>query len=384
MIGAGAPFLLFDDARQGGSARLYAAPAAIVETRDPQQVRTCLDQLRQALADGLHVAGFLSYEAGYALEPRLAPLARTAAPDAPPLLWFGLFERAQIVKAEEMLPAAGSARAASQKPCVDQADYEETVRRIKEHIFAGDIYQANLTFQNEVAVAGDPLALYAGIRDRAKAGHGGLVRTSDHWLLSFSPELFFTLDNSRIVTRPMKGTAPRHADPAADRAAAQALKADEKQRAENLMIVDLLRNDLSRIARPGSVKVLDLFTIETYPTVHQMTSTIVAEAKEGVGAIDIIAAIFPCGSITGAPKIRAMEIIAAMERGPRGPYTGSIGWAAPDGSASFNVAIRTLTLGSGSRMATLGLGSGIVADSRAGDEWRECLTKGAFVSVTND
>ena len=178
----------------------------------------------------------------------------------------------------------------------------------------------------------------------------------------------------------MKGTAERHDDPAQDAAVRETLKADPKQRAENLMIVDLLRNDLSREAAPGSVDVPSLFHVETYPTVHQMTSTVQAKLNPGRSAIDLVRAIYPCGSITGAPKIRAMEIISELEAGPRGAYTGSIGWIDPSGDAAFNVAIRTLVLENGASSATLGLGSGIVADSVAEDEWRECLAKGAFVT----
>jgi para-aminobenzoate synthetase/4-amino-4-deoxychorismate lyase len=178
----------------------------------------------------------------------------------------------------------------------------------------------------------------------------------------------------------MKGTAVRGRDAAEDAAAAAALREDPKQRAENLMIVDLLRNDLSRVSRPGTVKVPALFEIETYPTVHQMTSTVVSELEEGRDAVDVIEALFPCGSVTGAPKIRAMEIIAGLEAEPRHVYTGSIGALSRAGDASFNVAIRTLTLKAGESVARMGLGSGIVADSQAGDEWRECLAKGAFVS----
>ncbi|HEY6917303.1 MAG TPA: aminodeoxychorismate synthase component I [Allosphingosinicella sp.] len=384
MIDAAKPFILFDDARAGGGpGRLYADPVEIVETRDPSEVHACLARLRTAQTGGLHAAGFLSYEAGLALEPRLVPLAASPPAGAPPLLWFGLFREAAIADAANLLPPAGGS-AGTPAPALDEATYAAALGRVKEHILAGDIYQANLTFQNAVAVEGDPLALYAAIRGRARAGHGGIVHTGAHWLLSFSPELFFTLEGRRVVTRPMKGTAPRHADPGEDRAAVEALRSDPKQRSENLMIVDLLRNDLSRIARPGTVKVPALFTVETYPTVHQMTSTVAAETEDGIGAFDIIKAIFPCGSITGAPKIRAMEIIAQVEQGPRGAYTGSIGWVEPGGDASFNVAIRTLTLAAGARMASLGLGSGIVADSNAAGEWRECLSKGAFVCVRND
>ena len=179
----------------------------------------------------------------------------------------------------------------------------------------------------------------------------------------------------------MKGTAQRGASPEEDRAAVEELASDPKQRAENLMIVDLLRNDLSRVARPGSVKVPKLFTVETYPTVHQMVSTVTAELEPGRDAVDVIRALFPCGSITGAPKLRAMEIIDELEDGPRGVYCGSIGRLRPNGDAAFNVAIRTLTIRDGGETARLGLGSGIVADSRAPSEWRECLAKGAFVAA---
>jgi para-aminobenzoate synthetase/4-amino-4-deoxychorismate lyase len=232
-------------------------------------------------------------------------------------------------------------------------------------------------------MAGSPLALYANLRRRTRAGHGGIVFTGEHWLLSFSPELFFTLKSGRLTTRPMKGTAERGRGAAEDAAAAATLREDPKQRAENLMIVDLLRNDLSRVSKPGTVKVPALFEIETYPTVHQMTSTVVAEIEGGRDAVDVVEALFPCGSVTGAPKIRAMEIIAGLEEGPRQAYTGSIGMLSPNGDAAFNVAIRTLKLKAGEGRASMGLGSGIVADSRAADEWRECLAKGAFVSDPN-
>jgi para-aminobenzoate synthetase/4-amino-4-deoxychorismate lyase len=360
------PFVLLDDARPGGQALLYTRPLGIVETHDHDEVRACLERLRRR-----HAAGFLAYEAGYALEDRLAPLRRAA--DLP-LLWFGLFDAPEAVDAEALLPDPAGAWAGVPRPLVSRDDYERAAATVNAHIEAGDIYQANLTFQNEVRFAGHPLALYAGLRARAGAGHGGVVFTGTHWLLSLSPELFFTLEGGKATTRPMKGTAPRDADPAA-------FAADPKQRAENLMIVDLLRNDLSRVARPGTVKVPELFAVETYPTILQLTSTVTAELEGGQGPIELIEAIYPCGSITGAPKIRAMEIIAGLEAEPRGAYCGAIGRLAPDGDAAFNVAIRTLTVRDGEQMARLGLGSGLVADSEAGDEWRECLAKGAFVAT---
>lgn len=382
MIDPSAPFLLLDDARENGAgpSLLYAKPIAIIEARTLDEVRPSLARVRQGLADGLHAGGYLSYEAGYALERRLAALSAAPADGAPPFLWFGLFDRAETVDdVQALLPDPRSGWCGAARPLIDQADYRRSVARIHEHILAGDLYQANLTFPAEVRTAGSPLALYAALRRRARAGHGALVFTGEHWLLSCSPELFFTLSEGRILARPMKGTAVRRLDPAADEAEAAALRADPKQRAENLMIVDLLRNDLSRVCRAGTVEVPSLFEVETYPTVHQMTSTVTASLAGGLDAIDVLEAIFPCGSITGAPKMRAMEIIAGIEMAPRNVYTGAIGRLEPDGDAWFNVAIRTISLRAGESRGIIGLGSGLVADSRADDEWRECLAKGVFV-----
>jgi para-aminobenzoate synthetase/4-amino-4-deoxychorismate lyase len=364
--------VLLDDARTPGArARLFTGPRGIVETRDPEAVSACLDRLSGA---DRHAAGFIVYEAGASLEPRLAPLRHAPGGDDPPLLWFGLFERSDEIDLAPLLPDPASAWAGRPRPSIAREDYEARVGEIVEHILAGDIYQANFTFPAEVRVAGHPFAVYAALRERAQAGWGGLVFTGTHWILSFSPELFFTLEQRRLTARPMKGTAPRHADPAS-------LRDDPKQRAENLMIVDLLRNDLARVSKPGSVKVPALFAVETYPTLLQMTSTVTSELAEDLDVADVLKAIFPCGSITGAPKIRAMEIIARLETARRGVYTGAIGRVKPDGEAAFNVAIRTLVLRAGESVARLGLGSGIVADSVPADEWRECLAKGEFVET---
>jgi para-aminobenzoate synthetase/4-amino-4-deoxychorismate lyase len=279
------------------------------------------------------------------------------------------------------LPDPAGAWAVPLRPRVTRAVYEDAVARVLGYIAAGDIYQANLSFRSDVAILGHPLALYAQWRRASRAGWGGVVWTGADWLLSASPELFFTLAGGTLTARPMKGTAPRGADHAADEAAKAALVANPKDRAENLMIVDLLRNDLSRVAAPGSVAVPALFTVETYPTLHTLTSTVTATLAPDRDAVDVIAAIFPCGSITGAPKIRAMEIIDEIEADARGPYTGSIGWLDPAGDAAFNVAIRTLAVKQGGTDAVIGLGSAIVADSTAASEWRECLAKGAFVNA---
>ncbi|WP_157220008.1 aminodeoxychorismate synthase component I [Flavisphingomonas formosensis] len=379
------PFVLLDDARaqDGGSARLYRDPVRCVVAHAQDEVIPALAALREARDGGLHAAGWLDYEAGLAFEPRLTALAPVRASDAPPLLWFGLFDDVTLLDGAEigpLLPDPAGAWAGTPVPEIEESVYGTAFARVHEWIAAGDIYQANLSFRASVPFAGDPLALYARLRGTSRAGWGGIVHTGAHWLLSSSPELFFTLDAGRLSARPMKGTVRRDPDPEADRAAATALVADAKQRAENLMIVDLLRNDLARVAKPGSVAVPALFTLETYPTLHTLTSTVTAQLAPGRDAIDVVEAIFPCGSITGAPKIRAMEIIAEIEVSPRGPYTGSIGWLDPEGNAAFNVAIRTLVAEKGASHAVLGLGSGIVADSESPAEWRECLAKGAYVT----
>ncbi len=376
-----APYVLLDDARTGGAgARLYADPVEIVVAERLDDVVPALARLRGAAGRGLHAAGYLTYEAGAALMPRGLP-ARVA--DGP-LLWFGLFERYRAMTADAvaaLLPDPAGAWAARPCPRIDRDVYDAGLAAVLEMIRAGDIYQANLTLRADVAVAGDPAALYARLRQGSAAGHGALVATGDRHVLSLSPELFFALDEGRLTCRPMKGTATRGDTAEEDAARVIALGADAKQRAENLMIVDLMRNDLSRVAVPGSVAVPALFTVETYPTVHQMTSTVTATLAEGRDAVDVLTALFPCGSITGAPKQRSLEVIAGVESTGRGVYTGAIGRIDAAGDAAFNVAIRTLTIEAGASVAELGLGSGIVADSRADEEWAEVLAKGAFVTA---
>ncbi len=369
-----APFVLIDDASPGGEARLFRSPVEIVEAREPAQISPALRRLRETKE--WEAAGFLSYEAGLALEPRLTRLCNPSGEDRAPLLWFGLFDQSEPADLSAFLPDEAGAWVGGPRPAMTRLAHEQALARLRAHIEAGDIYQANFTFQADVGVAGNPLAFYAGLRRRARAGHCALVFTGTHFILSLSPELFFSLEDGKVTTRPMKGTAPAGSDP-------RALREDPKQRAENLMIVDLLRNDLSRVARSGSVKVPELFAVETYPTVLQMTSTVTADLDVGVGPIDLIEAIYPCGSITGAPKIRAMELIDKLEPVPRGVYCGSIGTIDSKGNARFNVAIRTLTLKEGDQVARIGLGSGIIADSQSGDEWLECLAKGRFVASDN-
>ena len=366
-----APFLLFDDARTpGAKARLYASPTQEIVAWRVEDVRPALDRLQQAVRDGRHAAGFLAYEAGYALDPALVAAFR---PAGGPLLWFGLFDRYDEVDAGDWLPDRAGAYASAPRPRIDQADYKATVQRVRDHLFAGDFYQANLTFGCDLHVAGEPLALYSRLRTASGAGWGGVVRHPGGWLLSLSPEQFFTLRNGVIEARPMKGTAPLAAPP-------EALSEDEKSQAENLMIVDLLRNDLARVSLPGSVNVPELFAVERYPTLQQMVSRVTAQLAPGLDAVDVLRTIFPCGSVTGAPKIAAMLALRDLEPEPRGAYTGAMGWIEPGGDAAFNVLIRTLEIGADSSVARLALGSGLVVDSNSRDEWNECLSKGAFVT----
>ena len=382
MLAAGAPFVLLDDARPGGPRILYREPLDIIAARRPEDVGLALEQVRTALADGKHAAGWMNYEAGHGLEPKLALLAQPG--EALPLLWFGLFFEAELIDQAALAGLLGDPAGAwvgPPRPGISRVAYEQAHARVQDYIAAGDIYQANLSFRADVAVRGNPLALYPRLRRNARAGWGGIVHDGRNWLLSFSPELFFKSDGRHVEARPMKGTAPRAQDPAEDEALARALAADPKQRAENLMIVDLIRNDLSRVAQPGSVVTPLLFAVEHYPTVHQMVSAVEADLAPGRDAVDLVRALFPCGSVTGAPKVRAMEVIAEVEADARGPYTGTIGAFAPDGGAAFNVAIRTLVLEEGRDDARIGLGSAVVADSTVEGEWQECLAKGAFLTM---
>ncbi|HEY5346835.1 MAG TPA: aminodeoxychorismate synthase component I, partial [Rhizomicrobium sp.] len=353
-----------------GDGPCFAGPLAVIRADETQQVPDALAAMAAALAQGRHLAGYFAYELGYALEPRLAALMPSQR--RIPLLWFGVFDRPAATPAPQ-----GRAYAGPLCPVWDESDYAVRFATIRNYIAAGDIYQANLSFPARFAFVGDALALYRELEARSGAAHCAFVDDGERQILSLSPELFFELSpDGGLTARPMKGTAARGQTPQADAGARAALAASEKDRAENLMIVDLLRNDLGRIAELGSVAVSDLFAVETYPTLHTMVSTVTAKLKHGTGIAGIVKALFPCGSITGAPKIRAMEIIRETESGPRGVYCGAIGHFSPDGAARFNVAIRTLTIQGG--QGELGVGGAVVQDSRAKEEYAECLLKARF------
>lgn len=371
------PFVLLEDRlAAAASAQLYCEPVEVVRCDHTEEISSALGRIEDGLSRGLHAAGFLSYELGYAFEPRLVasmPQAR-----ALPLLWFGLFRAPLQLPAAQLDQAFGALGPppplGTVRPQLDAPAHAAKIQRVLDYLHAGDAYQINLTFPIAFRYDGDPLALYAALRSSQPVAHGGIVTIDDASILSVSPELFLEVESGRATTRPMKGTAPRRDGPAAEHAAMEELQADPKQRAENLMIVDLLRNDLGRISAMGSVEVPSLFQVETYPTFHTLTSTVTSRLRPGLSLEDLLRAVFPCGSITGAPKLRAMEIIRELEDGARDLYTGSIGQISPDGDLRFNVAIRTATIFPGGA-GRYGVGGGIVTDSRAADEYSECLLK---------
>lgn len=377
-------FVLLDNsAGLGAPTLLFSEPEEIVSAWTPDEVAPQLARIEAATAEGLYAAGFLAYELGYVLEPKiraLLPEGRNV-----PLLWFGLYKTPREMTESEVdhwlatHTKSGSYQFTSVTTGWDQEAYEGRFAAVQEKIRAGDIYQLNLTFKARFRLEGSPLTFYRDMRRRQRVAYGGIVDTGEVTVLSASPELFIEKDGRVVSTRPMKGTAPRAGTPEADAEARHVLSTDVKQRAENLMIVDLMRNDLGRIADVGSVGVTDLFTVETFRTLHQMTSGVEATLKDGLGLSDLIRAIFPPGSVIGAPKIRAMELIHAYETEPRGVYCGAIGHITPKGGALFNVAIRTPVIFRGGQ-GEMGIGSGVVYDSVGAKEYAECLLKMKFLT----
>jgi para-aminobenzoate synthetase / 4-amino-4-deoxychorismate lyase len=360
-----APFALVQD---GGRFLLFEAPLATIEAREAAGVRGALEEVDRALASGRFVAGFLAYEAAAAF----GLATRPQDPDGPPLVWFGVFEapcEAEPPRADPGAPAP----AARWEPALDEAGHARALGRIHESIARGDTYQVNFTFPLHAPLTEEPLALFARLLVTQRPRHGALVDLGRFAVVCASPELFFRLEGEHLTTRPMKGTAARGVTLEEDEAQAAHLRESEKERAENLMIVDMLRNDLGQVAEVGSVEVPALFEVERYPTLLQMTSTVTARSRAPLSRV--LEALFPCASVTGAPKRRTMEIVAATESAPRGVYTGAVGWAGPDGTASFGVAIRTVLADRERGLASFGVGSGVVADSTAAREYGECLLK---------
>jgi para-aminobenzoate synthetase component 1 len=338
-------------------------------------VAATADQYLQALD-----AAEAARRGGLLLEPRLAGLL----PDGRrgPLAVLGIFDGPSETIRAEPAPAPTNGPIFDARAAWSLQDYERRFGRLHQHLRQGDCYQANLTFPVRAAWSGEPLAAFDALIARQPVKYGALVALAEPVVLSRSPELFFSIDaEGTIETHPMKGTSPRGSTPDEDRQFREFLLEDEKTQAENRMIVDLLRNDVSLISEVGTLDVPELFRIETYPTVHQMVSRVRARLRRDVTIAQIFAALFPCGSVTGAPKIRAMQILRELEDGPREAYCGAIGWIAPGGPMRFSVAIRTLSLFRGGE-AVYNVGGGVVFDSTAEAEYEECLLKAKFATGT--
>ena len=354
--------------------RCFAKPVKVITAVTPAQVWPALLAVEAAVSrQRLYAAGFLAYEAAAAFGLAVHP------PGDLPLLWFGLYEKETRHSFNYPITQLPHYPISNWQPAVNQSAYHAAIRQIKAAIARGDTYQVNYTFPLRAEFAGEPLALFAGLAQAQQGSYAAYVDTGRFAICSASPELFFRLDGEVLTSKPMKGTAVRGMTLAEDEANIAWLAQSEKNRAENVMIVDMIRNDMGRVAKIGSVQVTELFAVERYPTVLQMVSTVQARTTRPLS--EIFRAMFPCASITGAPKVRTMEIIRELEPQPRGAYTGAIGFVSPDGTAQFNVAIRTVTVDRERGAAVYGVGSGIVWDSDAAAEYEECQVKAQVLAA---
>ena len=356
----------------------FSAPRDILLVEKPQELVPALKQAEELRRGGKWLAGYVSYEAGYLLDASLVshlPQDRLA-----PLLCLGVFDGPSKLPPQPS-PWTVEPLLSAATPAWRFAEYEERFARLHHHIRMGDCYQGNLTFPVSAHWQGDPLALFERLTAHQPVRYAAFIDLAGPIVLSRSPELFFDVSaDGWIETLPMKGTMPRGKTAREDAALKEALRNDPKNQAENRMIVDLLRNDIARISEVGTLDVPELFRVESYPTVHQMVSRIRARLLPGSTLLEILAALFPCGSVTGAPKISAMKILRSLEEAPRDVYCGTIGWIAPDGRMRFNVAIRTISLYPGGE-AVFNVGGGVVFDSTAEAEYQECLLKARFAGV---
>jgi para-aminobenzoate synthetase / 4-amino-4-deoxychorismate lyase len=383
---AEAPFVLLVESHRDPDqerALLFQTPRELIACRQPGDVSGALQLLEAAVKDGRYVAGFLAYEAGYGLEPKL--FCRGAPACEEHTLWFGVFDALHELRGREVA-AWLAARAGAAPASVshlrfdrDRQQYRDDFARIQAHLRAGDSYQVCQSLRARFDVTGTVVALFQRLRAAQVTAYSALIDTGEYSIVSLSPELFFRKQGGKVVLKPMKGTAAPGKDAAEDAEIAERMRADPKTRAENVMIVDLLRNDIGRLAKPGSVRVPELFGVERFDSVLQMTSTIEAEVDEAVGLCSLMQSLFPSGSVTGAPKLRTMQLIHELEPSARGIFCGSIGYVTPGNDACFNVAIRSLFVDRAGQ-ARLGVGSGIVIDSDADAELDECLLKARFVS----
>ena len=356
----------------------FDQPQQSLVAHTPQQIKPLLEAVDALSRQGFWCVGYVRYEAAPAFDAAL----KVHTSDGP-LAWFGVYAKALPWpdKAADGADKNDATRVLWQSS-LDRADFDSALACIHQAIAAGDLYQVNYTAPLHGAFSGDAQTLFRRLHRAQPRGYAAFIDSGFEQVLSVSPELFFDWQDSTLLTRPMKGTAPRGNGAEEDAALAAALVASPKERAENVMIVDLLRNDVSRIAQPHSVKVPHLFSVQTLPTVLQMVSDVTATTRPGTRLCDVFGALFPCGSITGAPKVQAMRMIGALEPTPRGIYCGAIGVVRPGGHATFNVAIRTVTLRDTS--ATCGIGSGITADATAEAEWQEWRVKRGFLARASE
>ncbi len=350
----------------------FSDPVEIVKTDRLREVKDCLCHIENEVKQKkLYAAGFVTYEAAPAFDEAFIVYSKGELP----LVCFGLYSQP-----EKIVPSVIENSEYTLNNwlfSVSKEEYNRAIERIKDHIADGNTYQVNYTMRLKSAFSGDPYQLFLDLIEGQQSEYTAFVDTNSHAICSISPELFFKLENSLLTTKPMKGTAPRGTTLKEDKEMAGWLFSSEKNRAENVMIVDMLRNDMGQIAELGSVKVKSYFDIEKYPYVFQMTSTVESTTNESF--FNIMKSLFPCGSITGAPKVQTMKIINDLESTPRGIYTGTIGFLSPDNRAQFNVAIRTITINKSSQKAEYGVGGGIIWDSSAEEEYRECQTKSGIL-----
>ncbi len=378
----------FDDLTPGAerSFRLIE-PVGVLEARHPDEVAATIEAAGAAAARGMWAAGFVAFDAAPGLDPDLAVRERPPgdAFEALPLVWFALFEDKQDVPALEPVAVEPPPAPSPWRPSVERPAYDDAIARIRELIAAGQTYQVNHTLRMRARLAGDERGFYRDLVLAQRGGFGAYLNLGRYRVLSASPELFFRRDGDRVTTRPMKGTIARGRWLAEDGSAAERLVSSDKDRAENAMIVDLVRNDLGRVAVPGSVRVTRMFDAERYETVWQLTSTVEADLRPGTPLLQVFGALFPSGSVTGAPKVRTMRIIRDLEDSPRGMYCGAIGYLAPAGSgepnANFSVAIRTVLVDSSTGAAEYGVGGGITFDSSAAGEYEEVLAKARVLTT---
>lgn len=360
---------------------VFSNPLEVIACYKAKDIEICLLKIEEKIKAGFWVAGFISYEAGVFLNSVVPSKINTSKI---PLLWFGVYKKVSTKLSTDKIKSENnnSKNIGVSKINFDttREQYTKKISQIKKLIALGKTYQVNFTFMCQFKYTAEPLELYNILARRQSVGYGALLNSSDFSILSLSPELFFEKNRNKITMRPMKGTAERGIDSVSDMLAASALEKCPKNRAENIMIVDMVRNDLTKICRRQSVKTTELFKVEKYETLFQMTSSVEGRLKEKCNLVEIFGALFPSGSVTGAPKLATMQAIDKLEKTPRGVYTGAIGYFAPNGKAEFNVAIRTLVLDKKNKTGIMGIGSGITYSSNASLEYEECLLKSKFLT----